>query len=320
MTEQKGVILVTGGAGFIGSNLCEALLRKGNNVICIDNFDNYYRPKIKKSNIKGLLKNKNFKFYKTDILNKQKLDKVFKKHKINKIIHLAARGGVTSSFKNPQFCNKTNVLGTLNLLELAREFKIDNFIFASSSSVYGITTKIPFSEKDVGGKIISPYAISKRNAELYCKIYSEMYGLNVTCLRFFTVYGPRNRPDMAIYKFVDKINRGKPIPTYGSGNSKRDYIYIDDLLEGILLTLDKNFRFEIINLGNSNPIKLNYLINLIEKNLGKKAKVRELSTRKGDIPITYANISKAKELLFWEPKIKIEEGIKRFINWYKNEI
>ncbi len=311
-------VLVTGGAGFIGSHLCEALLKRGNNIICVDNFDSYYNPKIKEDNIKNILKNRDFKLYKIDILDKQKLSRIFSKHNINKIVHLAARVGVKASFKDPQFYNEINVTGTLNLLELAKKFRINNFIFGSSSSVYGVNNKFPFSENDaLNNIIISPYAISKRNSELYCELYSKLYNLNVTCLRFFTVYGPRNRPDMAIYKFTDKIIKREFIEVYGDGNSERDYTYIDDIINGILLALDKNFGFEIINLGNSNPVKLNYLISLIEKELCKKAKIKKLSDQKGDVPITYADISKAKKLLLWKPEIKLEEGIKKFVEWYK---
>ena len=200
-----------------------------------------------------------------------------------------------------------------------RTFKIKNFVFGSSSSVYGINKKVPFSEKDKLDNMISPYAISKRSAELHCKAYNELYGLNITCLRFFTVYGPRGRPDLAIFKFTNKIIKGNTIEVYGDGNSKRDYTHVKDIVRGILLALNKNYKFEIINLGNSNPVKLSYLIKLIEENLNKKAKIKRLKDQEGDVPITYADISKAKRLLNWKPKIKIEEGIKLFVNWYKDE-
>lgn len=311
-------ILVTGGAGFIGSHLCEKLL-KDNFVVCVDNFDSYYNPKIKEDNVKNILKNRYFKLYKIDILDKQKLSRIFSKHNINKIVHLAARTGIRASFEDPRFYNEVNVTGTLNLLELANKFRINNFIFGSSSSVYGVNNKFPFSENDALNDIVSPYAISKRNSELYCELYSKLYNLNVTCLRFFAVYGPRSRPDLVIYKFTDKIIKREFIEIYGDGNSKRDYTFIDDIINGILLALNKDFRFEIINLGNSNPIKLNYVISLIEKELCKKAKIKKLSNQKGDAPITYADISKAKKILVWKPEIKLEEGIKKFIEWYKKK-
>ncbi len=307
-------ILVTGGAGFIGSNLCERLLAN-NFVICLDNFNDYYDPKIKENNIKDFLKNKNFKLYRADILDRKKLISIFNKHKIDKIVHLAARAGVRASLKNPLLYNEVNVKGTLNLLDLTKEFKVKNFIFGSSSSVYGENKKIPFSENDNLNNMISPYAISKRKAEKLCEDYSKL-GLNITCLRFFTVYGPKGRPDMAVYKFTSKISKNEVIEVFGDGNSERDYTYVDDIVNGILSALDKDFKFEIINLGNSNPVKLGYLIKLIEKNLCKKAKIVRLGEQKGDVPRTYADISKAKKLLSWEPKIKIEEGIKRFVEWY----
>jgi len=309
-------ILVTGGAGFIGSNLCERLLKE-NNVICVDNFNDYYDPKVKEDNVKGFLENKNFELHKIDILDKEKLYRLFQRHKIDKIVHLAARAGVRPSLQNPELYHEVNVNGTLNLLELAKEFNVKSFIFGSSSSVYGTNKKVPFSETDSLNNMISPYAVTKRKAEKLCEKYSEL-GLNITCLRFFTVYGPKGRPDMAVYKFTSKISKNEEIEVYGSGNSERDYTYIDDIVNGILLSLDKNFKFEIINLGNSNPVKLNYLIKLIEKNLGKKANIIRKEEQEGDVPRTYADISKAKKLLGWQPKIKIEEGIKRFVEWYKN--
>ena len=312
-------ILVTRGAGFIGSHVCETLLKREDKVICVDNFNDYYNPSIKENNIKSFLKNKNFKLYKIDILEKKELTKIFKKNKIDKIVHLAARAGVRPSLIDPQLYNEVNVTGTLNLLELAKEFKINNFVFGSSSSVYGINKKVPFSENDNLDNMISPYAISKRSAELHCKTYSKLYNLNITCLRFFTVYGPKGRPDMAVYKFTDSIKKCNYIEVYGNGNSERDYTYVDDIVKGILFALDKNLKFEIINLGNSNPVKLSYLIKLIEKNINKKAKIKRLKDQEGDVPITYADISKAKRLLNWKPEIKIEEGIKLFVDWYKDE-
>lgn len=310
-------ILVTGGAGFIGSTLCERLLNDKNYfVICLDNFNDYYDPRIKEDNIKSLLKYKNFKLIKADILDKEKMRQLFQRHKIDKIIHLAARAGVRPSLQNPKLYHDVNISGTKNLLELSKEFKIKNFIFGSSSSVYGTNTKMPFSESDSLNNIISPYALTKRKAEELCERYSKI-GLNVTCLRFFTVYGPKGRPDMAIYKFTSKIDKGEPIEVYGKGDSERDYTYVDDIVNGILLTLNKRFKFKIINLGNSNPVKLKYLIKLIEQNLGKTAKIIQTKEQEGDVPKTYADISKAKKLLSWQPKMRLEDGIKRFVKWYK---
>jgi UDP-glucuronate 4-epimerase len=311
-------ILVTGGAGFIGSHVCDALLAKGKYVICIDNFNGHYDPKIKEKNIENASKNKNFKLYRADITDSEQLMYVFEENRIDKITHLAAKAGVRESFENPKLYQKVNIDGTRNLLKLAKKFQIKNFIFGSSSSVYGINKKIPFSEDDQIENIISPYAQTKKVTEKLCKEFKD--DLNITCLRFFTVYGPRGRPDMAPYKFTKLILEEKPIDVYGNGISKRDYTYITDIVNGILLALDKKFGFEIINLGNSNGIELKEFISLIEKETGKKAKINQLPMQKGDVPITYADISKARKLLNYDPKIKVQEGIKLFVEWYKNEI
>ena len=310
-------ILVTGGAGFIGSNICEALLKKGHFVICIDNFNSYYNPKIKKENIKNCLKNKRFKLYKKDVTNFKDLKEIFQKNKIDKIIHLAARAGVRASIKNPLLYEKVNVRGTLNLLEVAKDHNIKNFIFGSSSSVYGNNKKVPFSESDMVDNPISPYAATKKAGELICYVYSQIYGIPTTCLRFFTVYGPRGRPDMVPYKFTKLINEGKMIDVYGEGDTSRDYTYIDDIVNGVIRALNSNLKYEIINLGNSNTVKLKYFISLIEKELGKKAKIKKLPIQPGDVKRTYADISKAKKILGYKPKVKIEEGIKEFVKWYK---
>ena len=310
-------ILVTGGAGFIGSHVCDKLLESCYSIICIDDFNNYYNPQIKENNIKKCLKNPNFKLYRLDIRNFEKLENIFKENKIDKIVHLAARAGVRASLENPELYFDVNVNGTKNLLELAVKYKIKNFIFASSSSVYGVNKKIPFSEDDNVDNQISPYAKSKRKTELLCKQYHEKNNLSITCLRFFTVYGPRGRPDMAPYKFTKLISNNEEIKMYGDGTSKRDYTYILDITDGIISALDKDFAFEIINLGDSNTVELKHFIRLIEENVGRKAKIKQLPMQKGDVPVTYADISKAKRLLGYEPKVKIEEGMKRFVEWYK---
>lgn len=312
------MILVTGGAGFIGSHLCERLLEKGEKVICVDDFNDFYSPERKKKNISVCEKNKNFKLYKTDIRDFDKLEKIFQENKIKKIIHLAARAGVRLSIKNPLLYSDVNIKGMINLLELAKKFKINQFIFGSSSSVYGTNKKIPFSENDKLESPISPYAVSKIAGEIYCKVYSELYGINIACLRFFTVYGPRGRPDMAPHKFTDLIANGKEIEMYGDGSSKRDYTYVTDIVEGIIKASEKNFKFEIINLGDSNSVELRYFISLIEKNLGKKAKIIKKPLQPGDVLVTFADISKAKKLLGWEPKVKIEDGISKLVEWYRH--
>jgi len=310
-------ILVTGGAGFIGSHVCDALLSRRDAVVCIDDFNDYYDPQVKRNNIQNCIKNPLFKLYQLDIRDYKKLRNVFQKNKIDKIIHLAARAGIRASLKNPFLFEDTNIKGTLNLLELAKEFKIKNFVFGSSSSIYGINKKIPFSETDNADTPISPYAATKEACELMCHTYHHIYGIKIICLRLFTVYGPRGRPDMAPYKFTRLINEGKEIERYGNGSTKRDYTYVSDIVDGVIKALDKELDFEIINLGNSDAIELNYFITLIEKNLGKKAKIKQLGLQPGEVQITYADISKAKRLLGWEPKVKIEKGIAKFVGWFK---
>lgn len=310
-------ILVTGGAGFIGSHACERLLARNDSVICVDNFNDYYDTSKKERNVSGFLKNPNFKLYREDIRNFDKMEKIFEENKVDKAVHLAAMVGVRYSIKNPSLYKEVNIEGTENLLKLSVRHKIKNFIFGSSSSVYGISKKIPFNEDD-DGKPISPYADTKREGEVLCEEYHKKHGLSITCLRFFTVYGPRGRPDMAPYKFTKLIYEGKAVPMYGDGSTKRDYTYVTDIVDGIIAALDKGFAFEIINLGDSNAIELKYFISLIEKNLGRKAKIEQMPMQEGDVPITYADISKAKRLLNYSPKAKAEEGIKLFVEWYKN--
>ncbi len=308
--------LITGGAGFVGSNLSDRLLKLDHNVIIVDNLNDYYSPGVKKRNIEHSLKNENFKFYKVDIEDKEKLKKVFKN--IDVVIHLAARAGVRPSFINPELYFNTNIIGTLNVLELCREFKI-KLIFGSSSSVYG-NDRIPFSEDDFCEEQLSPYGTTKRIAERLCEMYSNLYGVNVIVLRFFTIYGPRGRPDMAPYIFVKNILEGEKIKMFGSGDSKRDYTYVGDVIEGIVAAMNKDFKFKIINLGDSKPVLLKDFITLIERVTGKKAIIEQVEEQKGDIKATFADISKAKKLLNYEPKVSIEEGMKRFVSWYNNNL
>jgi len=310
-------ILVTGGAGFIGSNLCDRLLGLGHKVICIDNLNDYYSPKRKEKNIEHNLNNKNFEFHKTDIEDKDSLKRIFENNKIDIVVHIAARAGVRPSLENPDIYFKTNVIGTLNVLELCRQFNI-KMVFASSSSIYG-NNKIPFSENEPAEEQISPYGTTKRIGERLCEMYSNLYNLNIICLRFFTVYGPRGRPDMAPYIFTKNILEGKKIGIFGDGSSQRDYTFIEDITDGIVSAMKKDIKFEIINLGDSKPVLLKDFIALIEKITGRKAIIENLPEQKGDMKATYADISKAKELLGYEPKVSIEEGMKKFIEWYKNE-
>ncbi|PIY97309.1 MAG: epimerase [Candidatus Kerfeldbacteria bacterium CG_4_10_14_0_8_um_filter_42_10] len=313
-------ILVTGGAGFIGSHICKKLVERGDLVICLDNFNNYYSPLRKIENIKPFLDKSNFLLYVVDVTNKISLEEVFKKHKIDKIVHLAARAGVRPSIEQPLLYQEANVQGTVNLLELSKKYGIKNFIFGSSSSVYGENKKIPFTENDNVDYPVSPYAASKKACELFCYTYSHLTNLNITCLRFFTVYGPQGRPDMVPYRFTDWIYQGQELIRYGDGTTRRDYTYIDDIIQGILLALEKNFKFEIINLGNSQTVELSYFISVIENLLDKKAKIKVLPEQPGDVPITYADISKAQELLGFAPKTKIEEGMEKFVKWYLNNL
>ena len=311
-------ILVTGGAGFIGFHVTKALLDRGESVIIVDNFNDYYDPKIKYNRIKQIKRHKNLVVYKKDISNYREMEKIFRKHKFDKICHLAAQAGVRYSLKDPFRYEIWNNLGTLNLLELCRKFKIKDFVYASSSSVYGGNKKIHFSEKDNVDSPISFYAATKKANELYAHVYHHLYGLNCTGLRFFIVYGPWGRPDMAAYKFVRAIEEGKPIEVYNYGNMKRDFTYVSDIVKGILAAIDKPFGYEIFNLGNNRPVELNKFIGLIEKELGKKAERKMMPMQQGDVPATYADIRKAKKMLGFEPKINIEQGVKKFVEWYKD--
>lgn len=316
MAEQMR-ILVTGGAGFIGSTLVDKLLEKKFEVVCLDDFNDYYNPKFKWQNIEAALKNKKFTRFKVDIRNFKKLAEVFEKVKIYKIIHLAARAGVRPSIKNPRLYEEVNSCGTLNLLELARIHKVPDFIFGSSSSVYGNSKKMPLREDDRVDTPISPYAATKRYGELMTYTYSHLYGLNCIVLRLFSVYGPRGRPDMAPYLFTKAILTSSPITKFGKGDTARDWTYVNDIVDGIISALDKKLGYEIINLGNSAPVTLKQFIATLEKVCGKKAKIVEVPEIQGEVKKTYANIQKAKKLLNWQPKIKFEEGLKRFVDWFK---
>ncbi|OGP71887.1 MAG: epimerase [Deltaproteobacteria bacterium RBG_16_50_11] len=312
-------ILVTGGAGFIGSHLSERLLRDGEGVLCLDNFDNYYDPDIKMGNVERIKRQfpDRFEVIPGDIRNPEQLRDLFGKKKIDVIVHLAARAGVRPSIEQPLLYQDVNIRGTLALLESCKEPGIKDFVFASSSSVYGENQRVPFSEQDLDIQPISPYGATKRAGELLSYSYHHLYEMNTACLRIFTAYGPRQRPDMAIHKFTRMIDQGEKVPIFGDGSSRRDYTYIDDLIEGILGVLHHHRGFEIYNLGESQTTSLNELIGLIEKYLGKKAKIERMKLQPGDVSITYADIEKAKKKLGYRPKVDMEEGIKRFVEWYK---
>ncbi len=316
---MKEAILVTGGAGFIGSHLVDRLLERGEEVVVVDDFNDYYSPKLKWHNLAQALKNPRFHLEQGDIRDFPFLERVFKRYPLKLIVHLAARAGVRPSVEDPLLYEEVNGLGTTNLLELCRRFGVRKFVYGSSSSVYGYSNKVPFSEEDCSDRPASPYAATKRANELICHAYHHLFGLKVVCLRFFTVYGPRQRPEMAIHKFTRLIDQGKEIPVFGDGSSKRDYTDIDDIIQGVLAAIDKDFDYEIFNLGESQVTDLLTLIHLIEENLGKRARIKFLPFQPGDVPITYADISKAKKFLGYQPQVPIEEGIKRFITWYKAE-
>ncbi len=312
-------ILVTGGAGFIGSTLCDKLVEGGEKVINLDNFNNYYDPIIKWENIQNVINKPNYKLYVGDTRDPKMLKEIFKNEKPEIVVHLAAMAGVRNSLKDPLEYVDVDVKGTVNLLEFSRKYRIEKFVFGSSSSVYGKNTKVPFKEDDPLEGQVSPYAASKRAGEIYCQTYSEMYNIKVSSLRFFTVYGPRQRPEEAIHLFTKLIDEGKPIPVFGDGTSKRDYTYVDDVVDGIIKAMNADYKFEIFNIGNSETITLSDLIKLIEKTVGKKAIIDRKPFQLGDVQITYADISKAREMLRYNPKTKIEEGIRNFWEWYKNK-
>jgi UDP-glucuronate 4-epimerase len=310
-------VLVTGGAGFIGSHLCERLLSRGDSVVIVDDLNDFYDPKIKQSNLECIGKKGKYNFYQCDIRDTKQIKEIFLKEKPDAVVHLAARAGVRPSLAAPLLYEEVNVIGTLHLLELCREMPVKNFVFASSSSVYGINSKLPFSEVDPIEKPISPYATTKRSGELLAFNYSYLYNVPVTCLRFFTVYGPRQRPEMGIHKFTRKIFNGEVVEVYGDGASSRDYTYIDDIIDGVISSLDRPKPFAIYNLGDSSPVFLSQLLETIENAVGKKAILKHLPDQAGDVPATYADISLAKKELDFEPKVPLNTGIKNFVEWYE---
>ena len=313
---MKRTYLITGGAGFIASHLVDRLINDAN-IICIDDFNDFYSPSIKRNNIKEHLNHPNYKLYEMDIADYEQLRKVFEVNNITHIIHLAARAGVRPSLLEPRLYAQTNITGTLSLLELAKEFKVSKFVFGSSSSVYGARKDGPFNEEMQINKPISPYAATKAAGEQICYTYSHLYNMSIICLRFFTVYGPRQRPDLAIHKFSKLIQEGKPIPVFGDGTTKRDYTYVDDIIQGVLASIEYDKSpFEVINLGESQTVELNYLISLLEENLHKKAVIERMPLQPGDVPITYADITKAKHLLGYNPTTPIEKGLKNFNHWF----
>ncbi|MBR3673350.1 MAG: GDP-mannose 4,6-dehydratase [Clostridia bacterium] len=316
--------LITGGAGFIGSNLTEKLLEERNNVIVIDNFCDFYDVKIKRKNIEKFLCNNNFKLYEEDIRNEAKMKQIFSENKIDIVIHLAAMAGVRPSIEFPALYQEVNGIGTQNILEAMRESNIKKGIFASSSSVYGNCKVFPFKENMIVDYAISPYAATKKANEVMAHVYHQLFNMDILVLRFFTVYGPKQRPDLAISKFTKLILEDKPITMYGDGTTLRDYTYVDDIVSGIIKSAEylehNNNIYEILNLGNSYPIKLIDMINTISKILNKNVKIEQFPMQLGDVQTTFADITKAKEMIGYLPEVSFEEGIVRFIEWYKENL
>ena len=312
-------ILITGGAGFIGSHLVDRLLSEGEwRVSVVDDFNDFYDPAIKRANVSRHEENSNYRLFEADIREKGALESIFAGNGFDCIVHLAARAGVRPSLAEPLLYAETNINGTMNLLELARAHGIRQFVFGSSSSVYGINAKVPFREDDPIRQPISPYAATKAAGELLCHTYTHLYGMRCVCLRFFTVYGPRQRPDLAIHKFARLISAGKPIPVFGDGTTRRDYTFIDDIIAGVRAAIDYNQSdYEVINLGESRTVELRELISLIEKELGATAKIDRQPLQPGDVPQTFADITKARRLLGYNPQTQIEDGIRGFVEWFR---
>ena len=309
-------ILITGGAGFIAYHLAARLLDEHFEVSLLDNFNDFYDPALKRRNVRDLQARGDTRLYEIDILDAETLRRAFAEIRPQAVVHLAAWAGVRPSLENPEIYAKVNVTGTVNLLQLARDFQVSSFLFGSSSSVYGGSERIPFSEDDPVDRPISVYAATKRAGELLCQTYAHQYSMNITCLRFFTVYGPRQRPEMAIHKFARLIQDGQEVPLYGDGESRRDYTYVDDIVAGIVAALRVNPRFEIINLGESRTTTLLALIAGLESVLGRQARRRFLPDQPGDMHVTYADISKARRILGYRPATTIEEGLRRFAEWF----
>ena len=317
-----GTILVTGGAGFIGSHLVARLLDRGDSVVVLDNFDGYYDPAIKRRNLSHALtgpRSANCSLVEGDIRDRPALESLFSGRRFDVVVHLAARAGVRPSIEDPLLYEDVNVKGTANLLEACRKHAVNRFIFGSSSSVYGDSTDVPFSEDAKVDRPVSPYAATKVAGELLGYTYHHLFGLDVFCLRFFTVYGPRQRPEMAIHKFTRLILDGKTLPRFGDGRTERDYTYIDDILDGLVKSIDKVKGYDIFNLGESRRVSLSRLIEVIEHETGAKARVESLPDQPGDVRMTCADIGKARRLLGYDPRVPIEEGVRRFVTWLRSE-
>ena len=313
--------LITGGAGFIGSSLSTRLINEGNKVVAIDNFCDFYDEKVKQNNVKELLQNENFKLYRADIRDREAVKKIFEENEIDVVMHLAAMAGVRPSIENPVLYQEVNCMGTQNILEEMKAHNVKNLVMASSSSVYGNCKEVPFTEDMIVDFAISPYAATKKANEVMTHVYHKLFDMNVIMLRFFTVYGPKQRPDLAINKFTRLMLNNEEIPMFGDGSTSRDYTYIDDIVDGIIKSCDyvmsHNNVYEILNLGNSSPVSLKEMINTIAKTIGVEPKIKQLPMQPGDVDRTFADVSKAKKLIGYEPKTSFEDGIRNFVNWYK---
>jgi len=317
-------VVLTGGAGFIGSHLAEKLLSRGTQLTIVDNLDEFYAPTWKKANLEDVRRVGEFEFVNADICDIERMRRVVANARPDVLIHLAARAGVRPSIEQPLLYERVNVFGTINLLEVCREFSVPQFIFGSSSSVYGASSRSPFSENQLVLKPISPYAATKLAGEMFCYTYAYLYALRVACLRFFTVYGPRQRPDLAIHKFFALLESGKSIPFFGDGTSGRDYTYVGDIVAGVIAALDYQTLipsgpfFEVFNLGNSRPVQLSELVAKLEQFSGRKALLNRQPFQPGDVHVTWANIDKASRLLGYQPVTLLEEGLEAFVAWYRN--
>lgn len=311
---------ITGGAGFIGSSIAERLLTEGNKIVTIDNFCDFYDVKIKENNIKEAIKNSNYKLYRNDIRDRNAIKKIFDENEIDVVIHLAAMAGVRPSIENPILYQEVNCMGTQNILEEMKSHKVKNGVFASSSSVYGNCKEVPFKEDMIVDFAISPYAATKKANEVMAHVYHKLFDMNIMMLRFFTVYGPKQRTDLAINKFTRLMLENKEIPMFGDGTTSRDYTYIDDIIDGVMKACDyvmnHNHIYEILNLGNSSPTSLKEMIRIIGETLGVQPKINQLPMQPGDVERTYADISKAQAMIGYQPKICFRKGIENFVEWY----
>lgn len=312
-------ILVTGAAGFIGSHLVERLLDRGDTVVALDEFNDYYDPRIKRRNIARALENPRYAMHEIDIVDEPAVRALFERERPDVVVHLAARAGVRPSLQDPNLYHRVNVIGSQHILDACRDFRPSHLVFASSSSVYGGCVDVPFREDHPVARPISPYAATKRMNELMAHVYSHTYGVRVTMLRFFTVYGPRQRPDMAIHMFTRRIDRGEKLPMFGDGSTRRDYTYIDDCIDGVLRAVDRPFDYEIFNLGESRTTSLRELIDLIGRHVGREPVIETLPLQPGDVAITYADIAHARDALGYDPQVDMDEGIRRFVAWYRSD-